>query len=57
MKPATYGAVPGDQDTVAEPREGLAQRRRGEQLLLPETAQEASGMEAARSSTRLWYGT
>jgi hypothetical protein len=24
---------------------------------MPETAQEASGMEAARSSTRLWYGT
>ena len=24
---------------------------------MPETAQAASGMEAARSSTRLWYGT
>jgi len=24
---------------------------------MPETAQAASGMEAARSSTGLWYGT
>ena len=33
LRAEILGAVPGNQDTLAKPCEGLAQRRRGEQLL------------------------